>query len=63
MEREKKLENDLEESEKIKNELIVEIEEIRRHKLDMLEPQIITSSKELRVYISFLVSYYHLFLA
>ena len=55
MEREKKLENDLEESEKIKNELIVEIEEIRRHKLDMLEPQIITSSKELRVYISFFI--------
>jgi uncharacterized coiled-coil DUF342 family protein len=48
-ERDKKLARDVDESQNQKNELINEIEEIRKHKADMLEPQLIASTKELKL--------------
>lgn len=48
-EREQKLQRDLEEAKTQRNDLINEIEEIRKHKADMLEPQLIAASKELKV--------------
>ena len=48
-ERERKLKKQLEEDLKQKNELIKDIEEIRKHKVDMLEPALISSAKELKV--------------
>lgn len=47
--RELKLTKDLEESQIQKNDLINEIDEIRKHKADMLEPQLIASTKELKL--------------
>ncbi|KAI8905764.1 hypothetical protein DFJ77DRAFT_209820 [Powellomyces hirtus] len=47
-ERESKLEKDIEESQEKKKTLTEDIDEIRRHKADMLEPQLIASSKELK---------------
>lgn len=48
-EQESKLARDLQESQNQKTELINEIEEIRKHKADMLEPQLIASTKELKL--------------
>ena len=52
-EREMKIKKQLEEDLKQKNELIKDIEEIRKHKVDMLEPALISSSKELKVELIF----------
>ena len=49
IERERKLKKQLEDDLKQKNELIKDIEEIRKHKVDMLEPALISSTKELKV--------------
>ncbi|KAJ3088001.1 hypothetical protein HK102_009803 [Quaeritorhiza haematococci] len=51
-EREQRLQKDIQEAEKQKQELINDIEEIRRHKADMLEPQLIASTKELKIELS-----------
>ncbi|KAJ3158067.1 hypothetical protein HDU89_000450 [Geranomyces variabilis] len=48
-ERESKLEKDIEESTEKRKTLTEDIDEIRRHKADMLEPQLIASSKELKL--------------
>jgi predicted nucleic acid-binding Zn-ribbon protein len=50
LERELKLQTGIEELSKTKQDLIHDIEEIRRHKADMLEPQLIAATKELKVY-------------
>ncbi|KAI8898134.1 hypothetical protein BC833DRAFT_565207 [Globomyces pollinis-pini] len=49
IERESKLQLDIEEMTKTKQDLIHDIEEIRRHKADMLEPQLIAATKELKM--------------
>ena len=49
MDREQKLQKDIEDAQRTKENLISDIEEIRRHKADMLEPQLIASTKELKV--------------
>eukprot|EP00842_Homolaphlyctis_polyrhiza_P000705 jgi/Hompol1/1635/HPOL_002745-RA len=49
LERESKLQKDIEEQTKQKQDLVHDIEEIRRHKADMLEPQLIASTKELKL--------------
>ncbi|KAI9089460.1 hypothetical protein DFS34DRAFT_639300 [Phlyctochytrium arcticum] len=48
-EREGKLQKDIEETQEKRQTLMDDIEEIRRHKADMLEPQLIASSKELKL--------------
>jgi hypothetical protein len=48
-ERELKVRKQLEEDLKQKNDLIKDIEEMRRHKVDMLEPALISSTKEMKV--------------
>jgi hypothetical protein len=48
-ERERYIRKQLDEDLKQKNELIKDVEEIRRHKVDMLEPALISSSKEMKV--------------
>ncbi|KAJ3024068.1 hypothetical protein HKX48_007248 [Thoreauomyces humboldtii] len=48
-ERESKLEKDIEESQEKRKTLSEDIDEIRRHKADMLEPQLVASSKELKL--------------
>ena len=49
LEREKKLSRDIEDAQRFKQELIDDIEEIRKHKSDMLEPQLIAATKEIKV--------------
>ncbi|KAJ3272865.1 hypothetical protein HDV01_005188 [Terramyces sp. JEL0728] len=49
IDRESKLQLDIEELSKTKQDLIHDIEEIRRHKADMLEPQLIAATKELKI--------------
>jgi predicted nucleic acid-binding Zn-ribbon protein len=49
LEREAKLQLDMEDLNKTKQDLVHDIEEIRRHKADMLEPQLIAATKELKV--------------
>ncbi|KAJ3386772.1 hypothetical protein HDU92_002313 [Lobulomyces angularis] len=49
MDREAKLQKDLEESQIQKADLNSEIDEIRKHKADMLEPQLIATTKELKL--------------
>ncbi|KAJ3047564.1 hypothetical protein HK097_011415, partial [Rhizophlyctis rosea] len=49
MDREQKLQKDIEDAQRTKENLISDIEEIRRHKADMLEPQLIASTKELKL--------------
>jgi hypothetical protein len=49
MERETKLQLGIQELTNTKQDLIHDIEEIRRHKADMLEPQLIAATKELKV--------------
>lgn len=49
MEREARYQKDIEEATGIKNGLLEDIEEIRRHKANMLEPQLIASTKEIRL--------------
>ncbi|KAI8835875.1 hypothetical protein BC829DRAFT_406093 [Chytridium lagenaria] len=44
-----KLTNEIEEAQKQRRELEEDIDEIRKHKTDMLEPQLIQSTKELRI--------------
>ncbi|KND04550.1 uncharacterized protein SPPG_00275 [Spizellomyces punctatus DAOM BR117] len=48
-ERESRLTLDISESQEKKRQLMDDIDEIRRHKADMLEPQLIASSKELKL--------------
>ena len=48
-ERETKIKKELDENLKQKSDLIKDIEEIRRHKADMLEPALLASTKELKV--------------
>ncbi|KAH9276084.1 hypothetical protein BASA83_001357 [Batrachochytrium salamandrivorans] len=49
MERESKLQRDTDELIKQKQDLINDIGEIRRHKADMLEPQLIAATKEIKM--------------
>ncbi|KAJ3144973.1 hypothetical protein HK101_002563 [Irineochytrium annulatum] len=48
-EREQRLIKEIDETSKLKNDLMNDIEEIRRHKADMLEPQLIQSTKEIKI--------------
>lgn len=48
-ERDSKLAIEKEENEKQKGDLTSDIESIRQHKVDMLEPQLVASNKELKV--------------
>jgi hypothetical protein len=48
-ERESRLQKDIEDAIKTKTEIENDIDEIRRHKADMLEPQLIAATKELKV--------------
>ncbi|XJO72474.1 hypothetical protein BDV3_003585 [Batrachochytrium dendrobatidis] len=48
-ERESKLQKETDELSKQKQDLVHDIEEIRRHKADMLEPQLITATKDLKM--------------
>jgi hypothetical protein len=50
-EREHKIRKQLEDDQKQKNDLIKDIEEMRKHKVDMLEPALISSTKEMKVLI------------
>ncbi|KAJ3328888.1 hypothetical protein HDU76_009092 [Blyttiomyces sp. JEL0837] len=52
LEREERLQREIEETSKQKNDLSNDIDEIRKHKADMLEPQLIASTKELKLEIS-----------
>jgi DNA repair ATPase RecN len=47
--REEKIVKDIRDAEAQRDELANDIEEIRRHKADLLEPQLIASTKELKV--------------
>lgn len=49
LEREDKLQKEIEKARLHRNELITDIEEIRKHKSDMMEPQLIASTKELKI--------------
>jgi hypothetical protein len=49
LDRENKINGDIEELSKQKMGLVHDIEEIRRYKSDMLEPQLIAATKELKV--------------
>ncbi|EPZ33889.1 hypothetical protein O9G_002452 [Rozella allomycis CSF55] len=49
MERDSKLENERDEQVKIKLDVLSDIEQARQHKVDMLEPQLVASNKELRL--------------
>ncbi|KXS22471.1 hypothetical protein M427DRAFT_27015 [Gonapodya prolifera JEL478] len=49
MEREARLEKEIEDAQREKTQLLSDIEDIRRHKQDMLEPQLIQSTKELKL--------------
>lgn len=49
LDRENKLNGDIEELAKTKKGLIHDIEEIRKYKADMLEPQLIAATKEIKV--------------
>jgi hypothetical protein len=51
--RETKLQIDVEDLIKTKQDLVHDIEEVRRHKADLLEPQLIAATKELKVKILF----------
>lgn len=54
-ERESKIRKQLADDLKQKNDMIKDIEEIRRHKVDMLEPALLSSTKELKVFNSELI--------
>ncbi|KAJ3342217.1 hypothetical protein HDU93_003009 [Gonapodya sp. JEL0774] len=49
LEREARLEKEIEDTQREKTQLLSDIEGIRRHKQDMLEPQLIQSTKELKL--------------
>ena len=49
-EREEKIKKELSECQHQKADLIKDIEEVRKHKADMLEPALISSTKELKVH-------------
>jgi hypothetical protein len=49
LEREDKLAQEIEDLSKEKSRIIHDIEEIRRHKADMLEPQLVAATKDLKV--------------
>ena len=49
IDRESKLQIEIQELSKTRQDLAHDIEEIRRHKADMLEPQLIAATKELKV--------------
>ena len=49
LERESKLQKEVDAFTSQKQDLIHDIEEIRRHKVDMLEPQLVAATKELKM--------------
>ena len=49
MERENKIKAELAEASAQKADLIKDIEDVRKHKADMLEPALLASTKELKV--------------
>ncbi|KAJ3409840.1 hypothetical protein HDV05_004193 [Chytridiales sp. JEL 0842] len=49
VDREAKLQREIEEGLRVKSEIEADIDEIRRHKADMLEPQLIAATKELKI--------------
>ena len=51
MEREQRIQKDIEEAVGTRRDIENDIDEIRRHKADLLEPQLIQSIKDLKVYI------------